>query len=91
MEISKIIIKNETGLHARPASRFVQKASEFEAKIKLIRESTEVNAKSIMGVMSLGAEKGTEVTLKAEGMDEKKAIKELTNFINNILPEKEGE
>jgi phosphocarrier protein len=91
MEKARVTIQNETGLHARPASQFVKKASQFSAEVKVSKEDKEVNAKSIMGVMSLGAEKDTEVTLIADGADEKEAIEELENFIKNVLPEEEGE
>ena len=76
-----VIIKNKTGLHARPASQFVQKAGEFKSDIKIAFEGKEVNAKSIMGVMSLGISQGKEITLKADGEDENEALKELENFI----------
>ena len=76
-----VIIKNKTGLHARPASQFVQKAGKFKSDIKINFEGKEVNAKSIMGVMSLGIGQGKEIVLKAEGEDEKEALEELENFI----------
>lgn len=74
-------IKNKLGLHARPASILVKKASEFESKITIEKDGVEVNAKSIMGVMMLAAEKGSEVILTAEGEDEKRAIEELVELI----------
>lgn len=82
----KAKITNETGLHARPAADFVQKAGKFDAEIKIDFEGKKVNEKSIMGVMSLGAGKGSEIILKAEGQDSKKAIQELLRFIEVEMP-----
>lgn len=77
----KVIITNKTGLHARPAAQFVQKAGKFDSKIEIIFEEKEVNAKSIMGVMSLGVGKGNEITVRADGEDAESAVKELVDFI----------
>jgi phosphocarrier protein len=84
-----VSITNSTGLHARPAAQFVQKASSFESEINIIFEGKEVNAKSIMGVMSLGAGKGSEITLKADGDDSKDAIEDLVNFIEVEMPKED--
>lgn len=81
VEEKKVIITNKTGLHARPAAQFVQKAGKFDSKIEIVFEEKEVNAKSIMGVMSLGVGKGNEITVRAEGADADKAVKELVDFI----------
>ncbi|MFW6266554.1 MAG: HPr family phosphocarrier protein [Halanaerobiales bacterium] len=86
MKKAKVVIKNETGLHARPASQFVKKAGEYKSEIKITRDKDEVNAISIMGVMSLGAEKGSEIIIEAEGEDEDTAIAELVNYLENVLP-----
>ena len=77
----KVIITNKTGLHARPAAQFVKKAGKYDSKIEIVFEEKEVNAKSIMGVMSLGVGKGNEIIVKAEGEDAEAAVKELTDFI----------
>jgi phosphocarrier protein len=84
-----VTIVNETGLHARPASQFVQKAGKFKSDIQIVFEDKEVNAKSIMGVMSLGIGQGKEITLKAEGEDEVEAVNELENFIKTEMAEEE--
>lgn len=82
MKVEKTLtIKNETGLHARPASQLVNKAGDFDSKIEVVTDNKEVNAKSIMGIMSLGISKGDQITLKAEGDDAETAIEVLTNFI----------
>ena len=84
----KIIeITNRTGIHARPASLIVQKASEFEAKVSIIKENKEINAKSIMGIMSLGISQSTKITIRTEGPDEEQAINELENLITNNINE----
>ena len=82
-----LMINNETGLHARPASQLVKKAGKFESKIEIIVGEKEVNAKSIMGIMSLGLGKGDEITLKAEGEDAEAAVEGLTEFIEVELLE----
>lgn len=81
--IEKVVkIENKLGLHARPASLFVKTAGQFECDIKIIKDDVEVNGKSIMGVMMLAAEKGSEITIKADGVDEKEAIDSLEKLIN---------
>ncbi|TES91939.1 MAG: HPr family phosphocarrier protein [Candidatus Cloacimonadota bacterium] len=80
--IEKVVkIENKLGLHARPASLFVKTAGQFECDIKIIKDDVEVNGKSIMGVMMLAAEKGSEITIKADGVDEKEAIDSLVKLI----------
>ncbi|KXS47228.1 phosphocarrier protein HPr [Halanaerobium sp.] len=86
----KVTIVNETGLHARPASQFVKKAGKFKSDIKIVFEDKEVNAKSIMGVMSLGIGQGKEITLKADGEDEKKALDSLEDFIITEMAEEDN-
>jgi len=79
----KVVIKNDTGIHARPASLIVQKANGFKSDISLGKDGQEVNAKSIMGIMSLGVSKSTEVTIKAEGADEEAAVDAIVELIEN--------
>lgn len=79
----KVIIKNESGIHARPAALLVKKASEFECKVEIDFNGKKVNAKSIMGIMSLGASKGSEITVITEGSDEEKAANEVANIIES--------
>lgn len=89
MNSKQIIIKNKTGLHARPAAQFVQKASQYQSQIELVYQGKKVNGKSIMGVMSLGAAKGSKIEIKASGEDEEKAVKELVDFIEELAKEDE--
>lgn len=83
MIIDKVIIRNKAGLHAKPASLFVQRANDFKCEIYIKKESTRVNAKSIMGVMILAVQKGDEIEIEASGDDEKKAVEQLKLLIEN--------
>jgi len=78
------VVKNETGLHARPASMFVQKAAKFKSQIKLQKEGKEANAKSIISVLSLGASKGSKITISCTGEDEKDALAALVDLLDNL-------
>ncbi|WP_113926863.1 HPr family phosphocarrier protein [Bacillus sp. P14.5] len=77
----KVEVKLKTGLQARPAALFVQEANRFSSEVFLERNGKKVNAKSIMGLMSLAVSSGTEITLIAEGSDEEEAVKHLTQFV----------
>lgn len=77
----KLIVKNKQGLHARPAAIFVQIANKFDARITVKRDDEEVNGKSIMGILMLGAEKGSTILLEADGHDAHLAIVELEKII----------
>ncbi|MCM3026589.1 HPr family phosphocarrier protein [Bacillus safensis] len=77
-----VTIQLKTGLQARPAALFVQEANRFGADIFLEKDGKKVNAKSIMGLMSLAISSGVTVTLIADGADEQEAIQALTDFIN---------
>ena len=85
MKESKVILKNKDGLHARPAALFVRAANQYESDITIIRDGEEVNGKSIIGIMSLGIFSGHEITLRAEGKDEEKAIEGMVEFVENQL------
>ena len=69
MYTQNVTINNEVGLHARPATFFIQKANEFKSGIWLEKDERRVNAKSLLGVLSLGIVKGTTITVVAEGAD----------------------
>ncbi len=77
-----IQIKLETGLEARPVAMLVQVASQFESTVYINSENRKVNAKSIMGMMSMGLESGAEVTVIAEGSDEEAAVSEIEKFLS---------
>ena len=85
MVTREVTIKNSVGLHARPATFFIQKANSFKSSIWVEREDRRVNAKSLLGVLSLGIVKGMEITLVADGPDEEAATEALTSLIDNEL------
>lgn len=76
-------IKNKLGLHARPAAEFVKIASQFKSTVYVSKNDRVVNGKSIMGVMTLAAEMGSELKIRAEGKDENEAVNALVELINN--------
>ncbi len=86
---SKVMtIINEEGFHARPAQLWVQTASRYESNIIVEKEDrTETNGKSILGLMTLELKKGTKVTIKAEGPDEKEAIEALAELVESKFGE----
>ncbi|MCH7881363.1 MAG: HPr family phosphocarrier protein [Proteobacteria bacterium] len=84
-----LTINNKLGLHARAASKLVNKASQFESDIFIDKQGNRVNAKSIMGVMMLAASKGTEVVLQVDGSDEESCMEALVALINNRFDEAE--
>ena len=86
--ISKeVTINNQVGLHARPATFFIQKANEFKSSIWIERDERRVNAKSLLGVLSLGIVKGTTVNIVADGVDENEAIATLSALIDSDFSE----
>ncbi len=82
MVTKKLTIKIPTGLEARPVAVLVQIASQFESTIYIECEEKKVNAKSIMGMMSLGLAAGEEVVVTAEGTDEEQAMEKLNEYLN---------
>ncbi len=83
----EVVINNQIGLRARPATFFIQKANEFKCSIQVEREERRVNAKSLLGVLSLGIVKGTKILLIADGADENEAINALVELINSNFSE----
>ena len=84
MEEKKVIVHNKTGLHARPAALFVQKANQFKSDISIVKGAKDVNAKSIMGVMSLGVCQGSEISIKAKGEDAQQAVAALAKLLDSL-------
>ena len=82
----KLTIQNEQGLHARPAAIFVQIANKYESDIAVKKGGQEVNGKSIMGLLTLAAEKGAKLCIKVNGPDAKEAIEELEKVILGEMP-----
>ena len=87
MFMKEATVHNQVGLHARPATYFIQKANEFKSSLWLEKEERRVNAKSLLGVLSLGIIKGAVITLIADGPDEKEAIEALVELISSDFAE----
>ena len=84
----EIVVKNRTGLHARPAAIFVQVANKYESDITIVKDDQEINGKSIMGILMLAAEKGAKITIVADGSDAEAAVEELADILlHDIEPE----
>ncbi len=83
----EIVVKNKTGLHARPAAQFVELASKFKSEISVVNDGEKVNAKSIIGIMSGGIGEGTEISIEAEGSDEQEAVMALIQLVESKFGE----
>lgn len=79
----EVIIQNRAGLHAKPASLFVQKSNQFASEIYIVKDNVRVNAKSIMGIMILGVHQGDAIVIEADGDDEQEALAALKELIDN--------
>lgn len=92
MYVKEVMVHNQVGLHARPATFFIQRANEFQAAIWVEKEERRVNAKSLLGVLSLGIIGGTSVRIIADGVDEQSAVDGLVTLVeggfnDNLLVE----
>ena len=83
----EVTVQNQVGLHARPATFFIQKANEFRSNIWVEKEERRVSAKSLLGVLSLGITRGTTIKIVAEGSDETTAVDALTALISSDFAE----
>lgn len=83
----EVTVTNSVGLHARPATFFIQKANSYKSSIWVEKDERRVNAKSLLGVLSMGIVSGTTITLLADGSDEKDALDGLVDLIENGMPE----
>ena len=83
MIVKDVAVENQVGLHARPATFFIQKANEFRSSIWVEKEERRVNAKSLLGVLSLGIIQGTSITIMADGADEEAAVNALAGLISS--------
>jgi len=84
---NKVKIKNKAGMHTRPAATIVKMASKYKCDFYISKDGLNINAKSIIGVMTLAAEMGSEVTLTFDGPDEKEAAEEITDYFNRGFDE----
>ena len=83
MFVKEVVVQNQVGLHARPATFFIQKANEFKSSIWLEKEERRVNAKSLLGVLSLGIVGGTNIRIIVDGPDEEAALSALVELVEN--------
>ncbi|MBQ3195543.1 MAG: HPr family phosphocarrier protein [Clostridia bacterium] len=83
MTTKTVTIQNTVGLHARPATFFIQKANFYKSTIMIEKGTRRANAKSLLGVLSLGIEKGHDITIRAEGIDEAEAVEGLADLLLN--------
>lgn len=84
MVTASIILTNEVGLHARPAALLLQEVSRFKSDVKLIKGNKSYNARSILGILSMGACKGDEITISACGEDENEVVGAIKKLIENF-------
>ena len=87
MYSKEVTLQNQVGLHARPATFFIQKANEFKSSIWVEKEERKVNAKSLLGILSLGITRGTAITVIADGLDEIDAVDALVELIDTNFSE----
>ena len=87
MYMQEVTVNNEVGLHARPATFFIQKANEFKSGIWVEKDERRVNAKSLLGVLSLGIVGGTSIDIIADGSDEQEAVDSLVALVESGFAE----
>ena len=87
MFVKEVTVENQVGLHARPATFFIQKANEYKSSIWVEKEERRVNAKSLLGVLSLGIVGGTTIRIIADGADEQAAVEGLVKLVNSGFSE----
>ena len=87
MCVKEVLVQNQVGLHARPATFFIQKANEYKSSIWAEKEERRVNAKSLLGVLSLGIVGGTSIRIIADGPDEEEAVENLVDLVKSGFAE----
>ena len=87
MIVKDITVQNQVGLHARPATFFIQKANEYRSSIWVEKDERRANAKSLLGVLSLGITGGTDIRIIADGQDENEAVEALEKLVNSGFAE----
>lgn len=84
---SKVVVRNKLGMHARAAAMFVKVAGKYRSEIKVIRNGQVVNGKSIMGILTLAAPRGTSLTIWAQGQDAQQALQALSRLVEDNFGE----
>ena len=87
MYVKDVVVQNQVGLHARPATFFIQKANEIKSSIWIEKEERRVNAKSLLGILSLGIVGGTSIRVIADGSDEQAAVDGLVSLVESGFAE----
>ena len=87
MYVKEVLVQNKAGLHARPATFFIQKANEFKSNVYVEKDDRRVNAKSLLGVLSLGIIGGTTIKVIADGSDETDAVEGLVALVESGFTE----
>ncbi|MDD6175296.1 MAG: HPr family phosphocarrier protein [Firmicutes bacterium] len=87
MYVKDVMVQNQVGLHARPATFFIQKANEFKSTVWVEKEERRVNSKSLLGVLSLGIVGGTTIRIIADGPDEEEAVESLVKLVQSGFTE----
>ena len=87
MCVKDVVIQNQVGLHARPATFFIQKAQSYKSSIWVEKDDRRINAKSLLGILALGISKGMSINLIADGPDEAEALDGLAELINTGFAE----
>lgn len=87
MYVKDVLVQNQVGLHARPATFFIQKANEFKSSVWVEKEERRANAKSLLGVLSLGIVGGTAIRVIADGADEQEAVDSLVSLVESGFAE----
>lgn len=87
MYVKEVLVQNQVGLHARPATFFIQKANEYKSSIWVEKEERRVNAKSLLGVLSLSIVGGTNIRIIADGSDEELAVNGLVALVESGFAE----
>ena len=87
MYVKEVTVENQVGLHARPATFFIQKANEYKSSIWVEKEERRVNANSLLGVLRLGIVRGTTIRIIADGTDEQAAVDGLVKLVNSGFSE----
>ena len=87
MFVKDVVVQNQVGLHARPATFFIQKANEFKSSIWVEKDERRVNAKSLLGVLSLGIVGGTSIRIIADGSEEQQAVEGLVALVESGFTE----